>query len=56
MVFRINTNTGTELGNDDLGQLYDLGKDLGERNNLILENPEKAKEMADRLEEIKNEY
>ena len=46
MVFRINTNIGTELGNDDLGQ----------RNNLILENPEKAKEMADRLEEIKNEY
>ena len=52
---KVNKDTNTELGNDDLGQLYDLSKDLGEQNNLILENPEKAKEMADRLEEIRNQ-
>ncbi len=52
---KVNKNTNTELGNDEQGQLYDLSRDPGEQNNLILENPDKAKEMAGRLEEIKNE-
>jgi arylsulfatase A-like enzyme len=32
------------------GQLYNLSKDIGERNNLYAENPEKVKELSDLLE------
>lgn len=41
--------TNTELGNDPEGQLFDLSKDPGEKNNVAKENPEKVKELAARL-------
>jgi hypothetical protein len=36
----MNKLTNTELGNDPLPQLYDLSKDIGERNNLAAQHPE----------------
>src|SRR5829696_3702659 len=35
---RVQQNTNTETGNDPEPQLYDLGKDRGERNNLAAAN------------------
>lgn len=46
-------NTGIESGKDDRGQLYDLSQDLGEKANLIKEQPERAAAMAAKLEELK---
>lgn len=42
-----------ELGNDPGPQLYDLGKDVGEQNNIAAQHPEKVKEMAAELERLK---
>jgi arylsulfatase A-like enzyme len=50
---KVNVNTNTEMGNDPGGQLYDLSRDLGERENLIAQQPGKAKELAARLEQIR---
>jgi arylsulfatase A-like enzyme len=50
---RMNVNTNTELGNDPAGQLYDLSRDPGERENLAARQPDKEKEMAARLEQIR---
>ena len=40
---RMNRNTNTELGNAPQPQLYDLAKDLGERNNVASEQPQRAR-------------
>lgn len=50
---KISVNTNTETGNDPAGQLYDLTRDLGERENLARQHPEKLKELATRLEQIR---
>jgi arylsulfatase A-like enzyme len=50
---KMNRNTNTELGNDPAPQLYDLSKDLGEKNNVAAENPERLKAMAEKLAKIK---
>lgn len=50
---KINANTHTEMGNDPGGQLYDLGKDLGERTNVASAQPERAKEMAALLAKLR---
>ena len=50
---RIQQNTNTELGNDPEPQLYDLATDPGERNNLAAAQPEKVRELAALLEEIR---
>ena len=47
------TNTNTETGNDPAGQLYDLARDPGERENLAARHPDRVKEMAAQLERIK---
>lgn len=36
----MNKLTNTELGNHPLPQLYDLSRDIGERNNLAAQHPE----------------
>ncbi len=51
---KVNKNTNTEMGNDEAPQLYDLGKDVGEKKNLAVENPEKVKEMQAALERVRN--
>jgi len=50
----INELTNTELGNSPQAQLYDLRKDIGEKNNLASENPTKAAELAGLLQHIKD--
>ena len=50
---RVNQNTNTETGNDPQPQLYDLAGDPGERNNLAAARPEKVRELAALLEEIR---
>jgi arylsulfatase A-like enzyme len=50
---RVQQNTNTETGNDPEPQLYDLGKDPGERTNLAAAHPEKVRELAALLEGIR---
>jgi arylsulfatase A-like enzyme len=50
---RVQQNTNTELGNDPEPQLYDLTADPGERSNQAGARPEKVRELAARLEEIR---
>ncbi|HPU83977.1 MAG TPA: arylsulfatase [Candidatus Latescibacteria bacterium] len=50
---RINGNTNTELGNSPDPQLYDLSRDIGQITNLAARHPERAKELAARLDEIR---
>jgi arylsulfatase A-like enzyme len=51
---KINKNTNTELGNDAAPQLYDLGADEGERNNLAATHAEKVRELSALLEELRS--
>ena len=50
---RISQDTGIELGNSPEPQLYDLSKDPGETKNLAAELPEKLRDLASALEELK---
>ena len=50
---KINRNVNLETGLDPQPQLYDLKKDLGEKNNVAAENPKIVKELAAQLEKIK---
>lgn len=43
-----------ESGIDEQPQLYDLSKDLGETNNLAAQYPDKVKELAALLEQMRN--
>lgn len=52
---RYNKLTNTELGNDPEPQLYNLKEDLGEKNNVASEHPEKVKEMAAFLQELRSQ-
>jgi arylsulfatase A-like enzyme len=53
---RYNRLTNIELGNDTLPQLYNLKNDIGEKNNLYLDNPEKLNELKNILEAEKNKF
>jgi arylsulfatase A-like enzyme len=50
---KINANTNTEMGRDPAGQLYDLGTDPGETNNLAAGQTERVKQMAMQLQMLK---
>lgn len=50
---RKNEKTGTELGNEEGGQLYDLSKDPGETKNLAKEHPQKLAELRAKLEAVR---
>ena len=50
----MNENTNTETGNDPAEQLYDLSKDLGERQNLAARFPDLARQMSSRLGQIRD--
>lgn len=50
---KMSVQTNTELGNDPQPQLYNLAKDIGEKNNLAEANPEKLKELQVELQEVK---
>jgi len=50
---KIQQNTNTELGTDPQPQLYDLATDQGERRNLATAHPDKVRELAARLDTIR---
>lgn len=50
---RVQANTNTETGNDPAPQLYDLSTDLGEKNNVAAQHPDRVKAMSDRLATIR---
>jgi arylsulfatase A-like enzyme len=50
---KVDRYVNIELGNDPAPQLYDLKKDLGEKNNVAAQYPEKVKEMAATLQSIR---
>lgn len=51
---KYNKNVDIELGNDTVPQLYNLKNDLGEKNNLAENHPEKVKELVELLSSIRN--
>ena len=51
---RKNQATGTELGNEPAGQLFDLSKDPGETKNLHAARPDLVKELKALLEQSKS--
>ncbi len=52
---KMSVPTNTELGNDPNPQLYDLSRDLGEKENVAARQPDRVKAMAALLEQIKQE-
>jgi arylsulfatase A-like enzyme len=50
---KMSIQTNTELGNDPQPQLYNLAKDIGEKNNVSATNVEKVKELQELLKEVK---
>jgi hypothetical protein len=49
---KIDQNTGIELGQDTIPQLYDIINDSGEKINVARKYPEKVKELTLKLEDI----
>ncbi len=52
---RIDQGTKIELGNDPQPQLYDLGSDIGEKQNVAARYPKKVEELAILLNKIRNQ-
>jgi arylsulfatase A-like enzyme len=50
---KINRNTNTELGNDPEPQLYDLSEDIGEKNNVAAQYPDRVRAMTAELDRIR---
>jgi arylsulfatase A-like enzyme len=50
---KVTANTDIETGNDPGGQLYDLSRDVGEKENLALKHPERMRDMAAQLATIR---
>ena len=49
----VNPNVGVETGNSPDPQLYDLAADPGERNNLAAQHPDRVRDMAAKLAQIR---
>lgn len=52
---RLNRNVNIETGCDPEPQLYNLKRDLGEKNNLAKEHPERVAELAALLKKIRDD-
>ena len=50
-----NNDVNIELGNSKEPQLYNLVEDMGERNNLAAQYPEKVAELAAMLEQVRKQ-
>jgi len=50
---RMSVQTNTELGNDPAPQLYDLSRDLSEKENLAAREPDRVASMSALLKQIK---
>lgn len=48
-----NRNAGIEMGNLPRPQLYNLSSDIGEKNNLAGEHPDKVTALRDMLEQVR---
>lgn len=51
---KLQVNTNTETGNDTVPQLYNLKRDIGERNNVAQQNPLIVNELTKLLDSIKS--
>lgn len=51
---KVNPHTNTELGNDPEGQLYDLEKDEGERENVAAKYPGQVEKLAAELKRVRD--
>ena len=51
---KVQENTNTETGNDQMPQLYNLRTDIGEKNNLATENQAIVKELTELLQKIRD--
>ena len=51
--FAVNDKVKIELGNDPEFQLYNLSNDVGQQNNLALQNPKKLQEMLLAFEAVR---
>ena len=51
--FAVNDKVKIELGNDSEFQLYNLSNDVGQQNNLALQNPKKLQQMLLAFEAIR---
>jgi len=51
---RIQVNTNTETGNDPMPQLYNLKRDIGERDNVASRNPAIVNKLTVLLKQIRN--
>ncbi|HEX9151976.1 MAG TPA: arylsulfatase [Flavobacterium sp.] len=49
----MNVATNTELGNDQLPQLYDLSNDIGEKNNIAEQHFQEVSNLSQLLQKIK---
>ncbi len=52
---KVNENVNIELGNSKEFQLYDLNQDIGQRQNLAQQQPEKLKELVEEFISIRGE-
>lgn len=52
---RMNVSTNTEMGNAPQPQLYHLKDDLGEKNNVATQYPQRVTEMAALLQKIRQQ-
>jgi len=52
---KLQINTNTETGNDPMLQLYNLKTDLGEKNNVAVQNPIIVKELTELLKKIRDD-
>jgi arylsulfatase A-like enzyme len=50
---KVNRNTNTEMGNDPAPQLYDLSKDIAEKNNVADQNVDRVKAMMAHLAKVR---
>ena len=50
----LRTKENIETGNNEKPQLYDLTNDIGETKNLAAQHPDIVKQLAEKLESIKN--
>ena len=51
----IQRNTNTELGTGSAPQLYRVSQDLGEKNDLAAQMPDKVQELRNLLDTVKSQ-
>jgi arylsulfatase A-like enzyme len=52
---KLQVNTNTETGNNNIPQLYNMNSDIGEKNNVAIYNPDLVNELTDLLRKIRTD-